>query len=486
MEKSYLYGASVQGIQSFIFQTNDLKSIVGASELVEKVCTKCFEKYANNGEFIVNAAGNVKYLFRNEEDCKRAYREFPKDVMTEAPGITISEAVVEVGNFKDAIQELERRLREQRNRRYASSTSGLMGMRRSKNTGQPVVKIYKDKYYDDASWKKIQSSIGGQNATVALSEKCFGADELSPQRVALNISDITDYNDWIAVVHADGNGIGNTIMGKNFDAKGLKEFSDNLSESTKKAAQKAYDDLIEKEKLDFNGKVIPIRPVVLGGDDFTFICKASLAIPFVTYYLKRFEKETKSRGLNLTACAGVAFIKSSYPFHYGYSLAEILCEESKRDAKAIAKKTNGEIPSCLMFHKVQSSFIEEYDEIVAKELITKDKESSLKFGPYYLHDQKDRWTISHLTESVDTIGLEQNGVSKSALRKWLGLLMNNSNMALQRKERVDGLLNEKDRLVFDEATEPVMRDGMKTYPAADILSLLTVETQVTRNNESEK
>ena len=35
----YLYGASVQGIQQFIFQTNELKDIVGASELVEFICT---------------------------------------------------------------------------------------------------------------------------------------------------------------------------------------------------------------------------------------------------------------------------------------------------------------------------------------------------------------------------------------------------------------------------------------------------------------
>ena len=30
----YLYGASVQGIQDFIFKTNRLKDIVGASEIV--------------------------------------------------------------------------------------------------------------------------------------------------------------------------------------------------------------------------------------------------------------------------------------------------------------------------------------------------------------------------------------------------------------------------------------------------------------------
>lgn len=35
----YLYGASVQGIQSFIFATNRLREIVGASDLVEEIAT---------------------------------------------------------------------------------------------------------------------------------------------------------------------------------------------------------------------------------------------------------------------------------------------------------------------------------------------------------------------------------------------------------------------------------------------------------------
>ena len=43
MEKCrYLYGASIQGIQRFIFQTDRLKDIVGASELVEQACTEVF------------------------------------------------------------------------------------------------------------------------------------------------------------------------------------------------------------------------------------------------------------------------------------------------------------------------------------------------------------------------------------------------------------------------------------------------------------
>jgi hypothetical protein len=61
----YLYGAAIQGIQSYIFQTDKLKEIVGASELVERICTEFFKNGFGNGKFkeenkILSAAGNIK------------------------------------------------------------------------------------------------------------------------------------------------------------------------------------------------------------------------------------------------------------------------------------------------------------------------------------------------------------------------------------------------------------------------------------------
>ena len=99
---AYLYGASVQGIQSFIFQTNKLKEIVGASELVEQICTNEFDAFCEEkgiklfpDDFIIKVAGNIKYLFQSDDDCKQVIKEFPKHIANLAPGITISQAVVQ-------------------------------------------------------------------------------------------------------------------------------------------------------------------------------------------------------------------------------------------------------------------------------------------------------------------------------------------------------------------------------------------------------
>ena len=120
----YLYGASVQGIQGFIFQTNKLKDIIGASELVKNICGDIFrDEFLKSGTVVVAAAGNVKCIYADEAECQNTVLRFPKRVMERVPGITISQAVVEYPNdltFNDACNELEKRLRAQRSRRPKS------------------------------------------------------------------------------------------------------------------------------------------------------------------------------------------------------------------------------------------------------------------------------------------------------------------------------------------------------------------------------
>lgn len=462
--KKYLYGAAIQGIQSFILQSDELKDIVGASELIEKICTESFDEFGKvPNNFVVKVAGNIKYVFDSKADCERAVLEFPKKVMEQAPGITVSQAVVtykDESNFGEAIDGLESKLKAQRNKQISVEPC-LMSMRRSRQTGLPVLDVENKEYLDAGTIaKRSNAKKGNDSSTIALSKKCFGIDKLKHEYIAYDIEQITLKNNWIAIIHADGNGLGQVVQKLGKDKELFYQFSTNLDKATKTSAHIAYQKV--SEKYEFHKlKKIPIRPVVLGGDDLTVICRGDFAVEYTKEFLSAFEEKTREllsqilKGANvfkngenyLTACAGIAFIKSSYPFYYGYHLAEELCKTAKKDAKQ--DKSSDELaPSCLMFHKVQDSFVEDYKEIVKREL-TPSENITFENGPYYLNTTSERWTSDELLDNLRLLGSDENNQLKEAnavkshLRQWLTDMYNDPGLAEQKLKRLKSGLNNK-------------------------------------------
>lgn len=490
MEKyKYIYGASVQGIQGFIFSTNSLKDIVGGSELVEKICTSLFSsQYLQGATQIIGAAGNIKCVYDDPVECQKTVLEFPKTVMQEAPGITISQAIVKVteeefkNHFSQCMDELEKRLKIQRNKPSKSMTIGFMGVERSRTTGLPAVTQESQEFLDEGTLKKRNLSIGGK-ATITLAKKSLGIDDLSPKNIALDIKNLTDKNDWIAIIHADGNGLGQILSKFSGSQKDFHDFSEMLNEATCQAARKAFQKVYPKQ----NKKEIPFRPVVLGGDDMTMICKASLAIEYTKIYLQEFEEATKEKlgeENGLTACAGIAFIKSSYPFHYGYDLAETICGQAKKVSKSpLMQKGNQNPPSSLMFYKVQGSFIESYDQMLEKEK-TPQKGISFNFGPYFLHPTEGYWSIEELEKSAADLHGKEGNTVKTGLRKWMSAMHYDLGQAQQAAERNLSILTKDTKPIFKKATSPVKREGIDDtfYPAADMLDLNTIINQETKED----
>lgn len=483
MEKCrYLYGASIQGIQSFIFQTDRLKDIVGASELVEQACTEVFRNEffdEKKCELIVSAAGNVKCIFSDEDMCRRAVLSFPKRVMEKAPGVTISQAVVrlEDDGFSGAVDELEHRLHSQRNRRSKPLACGFMAMERFRRTGMPSICASGAKDRTDEGCylkdKALADSANGKGATGKLYEKLYGSHV--SLKNATDIASLTGQNDWIAIVHADGNSLGEVVADIGKEPGGLKQFSVKLNEATIKSAQAAC-----RECLGDTGELL-VRPVVIGGDDITVVCRASIAINFVNSYLRNFEKNSLDLTKHaLTACAGIAFIKSSYPFSYGYDLAETLCSVAKNDAKSeeMKRANGGKVSSCLMFHKVQSSFIEDYGVIERKEL-TVSGGCSFRFGPYYLDEQEDRWTIDKLQHDADALSMESNNAINTSVREWMTLMGESRDKAHQKENRVE-LLDRYTKGQKDLFAELTTERKGKRFPAYDVLALQTIKNQVTK------
>ncbi len=498
MEEKYLYGAAVQGIQGFIFQTNELKDIVGASELVEQICTDVFDEFAfENGDAkfnnrsekkegkylglpVVQAAGNIQFIFDTEDACKKAVKGFPKKVLTMAPGITISQAVVKIeegDSFTDAIDELQRRLKCQRNKPMDSITTGFIGTLRSRKTGLPVVAKEKEDYLDAAAIAKRKNSRqGNDNSVKKLCEKNFGYS-IEHEHIAYNIEDITSSNNWIAIIHADGNGLGQVVQrekSKN-DPEGFKRFSENLDKATRESAQAAFRNSWDTDK---NNGIVPFRPVVLGGDDHTIICRADLAVEYAKAFIDNFEVKTEEYlNKRLTACAGIAFVKASYPFYYAYALAEELCSAAKRDAKK-GIEDQAIAPSCIMFYKVQDSFVESYEEMISREL-KPSQDISFEFGPYYINERKGKWTVDQLLEAAKRLNGKEGNVTKSGLRQWMSLLHESTKHAGERLDRIKSLSNEEQCRLIADITTGVTENGVTSYPVYDVLSLNTMHNQKT-------
>ena len=505
MEKNrFLYGAAVQGIQNFIFQTNKLQDIIGASELVEEICTTKFaeaigkrqEDLANDRNAIINAAGNVKYVFENREDCEKVVLTFPKQISTFAPGITISQAVVEFSSqddFSQVVDRLEERLKAQRNYPMRSLTTGLMGIERSRQTGLPVVEIKGEEHLDAAT--KAKKSMAEPTRNI-LCKKAFD-QYIANKQFPYNIDDITDKNSWIAIIHADGNGLGQIVQQVGKDITMFKEFSRNLDIATQSAAQQAYNAIYDKIG---NVNVIPLRPIVLGGDDLTIICRADLAIPYTQAFIQAFEDETANRlrsqidkafdhreNGGLTACAGIAFVKSSYPFSFAYELAEQLCSAAKKDAKHSDEIKQGKrlAQSCLMFHKVQDSFTQEYDAIVKRELQPQDT-ISFQYGPYYLKPaNRNRATIDELLENVKSFDSKEGNAVKSHLRQWMSLLHADENKAQQHLLRLKSNISDKGlKQIVEQITTPrkeISDDKeMRFFMVYDALAIHTINNQTTK------
>ena len=488
MQKRFLYGASVQGIQSFIFQTNKLKEIVGASELVDKICTEFFQDSCKcdpietNLNWIIGAAGNIKYLFSSEEEVKSVVLDFPKKVMLMAPGITLSQAGVEVeGDLSVGhISELEGLLKLQRNRMVDPFYYGYMATERSRRTG--VVSWSSSSDYED-----LPSILKKEHNGKGLLEK-IGHSHLERQFV-FDIERFVsnEKKSWIAVVHADGNSLGVVIQKLSAVLKGkvgseivekYRSFSQNLDMVTRAAAKEAFSEIFSDEIK--NGTEIGFRPIVIGGDDLTVIIQASKAVPFTQLFLAKFEKLSsevfkgffKSIGLEkecLTTCAGISFVKSSFPFHYAVSLAENLCKKAKTASKNTDRVNP---PSSLAFFKVQSSFVDDLDEMIKKELVCKSDSLSFFYGPYFLNQEP---SIAQLSKKVEK--LREEKAPSSQLRQWLTERYHDKGAADMLIDRTIEILRRKKQGYFikDLDLESLKDSNNKVCPVYDWITLNSLQ-----------
>ena len=150
---------------------------------------------------------------------------------------------------------------------------------------------------------------------------------------------------FIAVVHIDGNAMGRRVEKLLDDDKAtgweeacslLRRFSSSVDKDFTGAFQETVDRLLQCKPELKGQEYLPIRPIILAGDDVCFVTAGSLGLECARMFLEALSSKINAGdGKGYAACAGIALVHYKYPFHMAYNLAEELCSSAKRFGQSL-------------------------------------------------------------------------------------------------------------------------------------------------------
>lgn len=368
-------------VQRYVFRSNKLKENVGASYLVKHALEQGLleqmpgvdasawhnllegsdkardaERPRPEAEAIYMAGGNAVLLFNESAAAQNAVYAWSKWLLEYAPGLRVAAGMAEVGEkgLADAYDRALTQLGAQENALpLGNPLPALPIVRSCASTGQPAV------FFDPTSRSYLSAESSRKRRAVGTTDRPGPAQDQAMRDFAeildgqeifpLEMEDLggSEGQSRVAVVHVDGNDMGRELTSLRDahctapDAEfvsALRTFAAGLRRaallSFKDALLRLRDNLKAlRGDLATKPGIFPLRPLVYGGDDITFVCDARLGLPLAQHLLDRFSRQhielPRQRPVQLSACAGVAIVPAKFPFARACNLAESLCAGAK-------------------------------------------------------------------------------------------------------------------------------------------------------------
>ncbi|MBI4854566.1 MAG: hypothetical protein HY819_22435 [Acidobacteria bacterium] len=374
-------------IQKYIFASNKLIENLGASYLVKeiykgylanalsKVSRIALEEVLNSLDYWEKSdlleptfskvydigyigGGNALLFFEKEELAHKFIEEWTKLLLIETPELTTAVACFDFpktsDKFCESLQSLYTKLKENKSKSIPINyllKHGITAECIRSGSSSEVYNEHEKTYLSAATNAKLEAARLSKKEVEEIYKEEL-TDRFCFSNKLEELGSILGEDSHIAIVHIDGNS-----MGERFKAapslKAMRELSKTVELATKQAFKaviketvKDYDAIMQSLGFDRksndptrkypksdNKYILPIRPIILGGDDVTFVCDGKLGIYFAKIFIEAFMQEKVSDGKDLTACAGIAIIKTKYPFYRGVRLAEELCRNAKKERK---------------------------------------------------------------------------------------------------------------------------------------------------------
>ena len=364
----------IRGIQKFIFRTKKLGEIRRVQDIPEKIifeafrntvseiCSLCMDKNCTDEEWtttlqkqgidILDRAGGNAYILYDCDNAQELYETISKKmafyILKKTYSLELVYTCVEcTDNFFEDYENLNAELGKLKSQMPSAYHMGAF----------PICRCDSDTLLPIVGRIQYRNENGDVTDIRDFSEESRLKTEFD-SALLKNREDtqIDNYiqnkgvDSHIAIIHIDGNNMGQRIneVLKTANYDNIKEkfvsikVRDRFAEVCKKMEQLTETYITEVILPHTNKKrkdVHLVYAIIQAGDDITYITRADIALSFTRKFIELVSKEymldnTDDAKYLISACAGIAFIDSHFPFSDGYDLAEKCCASAKSRAKA--------------------------------------------------------------------------------------------------------------------------------------------------------
>lgn len=453
-QKQVLAMYDIRGIQDYIFRTPKLKHAIGASAIVESIIEealkaaveKCndmqisyelsWEQKIYTGEdkeiqVLYIGGGNAVVLFRDRELYMVVTRLMSKYILEHTYSLQLAATCIDkTGEYQADYRNLNAKMTKVKADMPESKPIGAFPiMQIELATGLPIC--------DEDKSREVALKLAAEQ----LKRKATKTEA----KIFDNIIEEKGKDSNIAVVHIDGNNMGLRIREllengstDNKESYNKDSYIDaiNLMRNISYNINHCYKDTFNKMMGIFNrNEEYLIIPVLIAGDDITYVCKAKAAIASVEYFVNDIKNKTMTGNAEdrerygFSVCAGIAYIHSHFPFSIAYQVAEACCESAKDRAKSNLKE-NDMVGNFFDFQFCKNVQTLDMSTIRQNQYITPTKENLLcrpfeigETDKYYSYDKLKRY-INFFNSLNESTTKEGKGTDKTLPRSHAKKLRN--------------------------------------------------------------
>lgn len=384
----YLLAAEADKIQEFIFRSSRLREVVGASQLLSRFCREgappLLQEHGGDPgrDILVNDGGSFRVVFEdpNPDLARRRAVEFGADLaelyrLSLGGSLSVAEPVEMDEGFPTANEQASKALRRAKEHRrgaiaephmpyvaFCASCGVGLAEQHTRLSGEPSGA--KSRYLcRDCRNKAFERDRKPRAILDDFYRAYCLAAEMDPDTAPgadwpEDADDVAGFDlggrSYVAYLVADGNNMGK-IFGA-CDEKQIRQFSEGLSGEL--AASLAESAVAFRTAMSTKGAMVPVLPLILGGDDLFALIPAAYALDFARRFCLAYEKRIKGLvdKLNIeapkpTVAAAVVICKSKYPYALAHHRAEQLLKEAKRQCKLLVRHS-GERCSAVHFEVI--------------------------------------------------------------------------------------------------------------------------------------